>query len=322
MAYNTKNTNELLENKPKFSAFMQAPATQKAIMNTLQDETRKQKFTASIISAVTLNPALQECEPQTILSGALLGEALNLSPSPQLGHYFLVPFKDNKTSVKNATFQMGYKGYIQLAIRSGLYKNISVREVRECDDISLDNLTGEIIVKFHTNYNERLESEIIGYYSFIRLITGFEKSMFMSKQEMLDHADKYSPAFNKYDYEKYITGKIPVNELWKYSSYWYKSFDDMAFKTMIRQIISKWGVMSIELQKAYTSDDTYGIDDNNREYINAEGNEINETSEKAKKIVKENQSNQLNEVVNDSTGEINSKSEDDMIDIFNNALAE
>ena len=89
-----------------------------------------QRFISAIVSAVNTNPTLQECTNQSILSGALLGESLKLSPSPQLGHYYLVPFND-KNKGKVAQFQMGYKGYIQLAIRSGQYKKINVIAVKE-----------------------------------------------------------------------------------------------------------------------------------------------------------------------------------------------
>ena len=104
---------------------------QRAINNTLQDPNRARRFTSSIISAVSANPALQECEAGTIVSAALLGESLNLSPSPQLGQYYLVPFNDNKNHCKKAQFQLGYKGYIQLAIRSGYYKKLNVLAIKK-----------------------------------------------------------------------------------------------------------------------------------------------------------------------------------------------
>lgn len=113
--------------KPKFSVAIQTDAYQRLINNTLGDQDRARRFIASISSAVAINKDLQECDAGTVLSGALLGEALNLSPSPQLGQYYLVPFKD-KTKGKVATFILGYKGYIQLAIRSGNYKKINVIE--------------------------------------------------------------------------------------------------------------------------------------------------------------------------------------------------
>ena len=107
------------EQRPKFSVMVSTPAYQKLINNTLKDQNRAQRFIAAITSAVAVNPALQECDPATVLSGALLGESLGLSPSPQLGQYYLVPYENRKKGCKDAQFQMGYKGYIQLALRSG-----------------------------------------------------------------------------------------------------------------------------------------------------------------------------------------------------------
>ena len=130
-----------LQNKPKFSLEIQSDAYKRLINNTLGDPKRSAKFIAGITSAVATNQALQECDAGSILSGALLGEALNLSPSPQLGQYYLVPFNEK------AQFQLGYKGYIQLAIRSGQYKKLNVLAIKEGELISYDALNEEIDVK-------------------------------------------------------------------------------------------------------------------------------------------------------------------------------
>ena len=102
-----------------------------------------QRFISAIVSAVNTNSALQECTNQSILSGALLGESLKLSPSPQLGHYYLVPYND-KEKGKVAQFQLGYKGYIQLAIRSGQYKKLNVMAIKEGELESFDPLNEDI----------------------------------------------------------------------------------------------------------------------------------------------------------------------------------
>ena len=284
--------------KPKFSVFVNSKGVQQSILNTLQDATRSKKFTSSIISAVTMNPALLDCDQATIISGALLGESLNLSHSTQLGHYYLVPFNDKKKG-KVANFLLGYKGYIQLAIRSGQYKNINVKDVRDCDKIKIDSASGEVVVTFNEDYDLRLNSKIKGYYAYIKLVSGFEKSIYWSKEEMLIHADKYSPAFSKngvksqdpkkskVSYEDYINGNYNSNDEWKYSSFWYKSFDEMAFKTLLRQIISKWGIMSIEMQEAFTKDDTFGDNTEQRDYVDADYEEksIQEVNEKQEEKV-------------------------------------
>ena len=183
-----------------------------------------------------------------------MGQALNLSPSPQLGQYYLVPFKDNKRGCKVAQFQLGYKGYIQLATRSGQYKKINVLAIKEGELIKYNPLTEELEINIIEDEEIREHTETIGYYAMFEYMNGFQKSIYWSKKKMLLHADKYSSAFKLSAYKQLREGKIPENEMWKYSSYWYKDFDGMAFKTMLRQLISKWGVMSIEMEKAYSCD--------------------------------------------------------------------
>ena len=127
--------------KPKFSVAITTSGYQKLINNTLGDPLRAQRFISSITSAVAVNPALQECEAGSILAGALLGESMNLQPSPQLGQYYLVPFKMKEKRDRNgniiqpactkAQFVLGYKGYIQLALRTGQYKKLNVIEIKE-----------------------------------------------------------------------------------------------------------------------------------------------------------------------------------------------
>lgn len=248
--------NAPVEKKPKFSVAISTPTYQNLIRNTLADPERAKRFIASITSAVAVNPQLQECETSTIVAGALLGESLNLSPSPQLGQFYLVPFKQkakydrNRNLISpecvNAQFVLGYKGYIQLAVRSGMYRKIIVQEIKDGELIGWNPLTEEFDALIIDNEEKRDKTETIGYYAMFEYIDGFKKTMYWSKDKMLVYADKYSPAFSKDAYVKLINNEIPANEMWKYSSFWYKSFDDMAKKTMIRQLISKWGGMAVE----------------------------------------------------------------------------
>ena len=201
----------------------------------------KQRFITGVISAVNTNPALQECTNQSILSGALLGESLKLSPSPQLGHYFLVPFND-KDRGKVAQFQLGYKGYIQLAIRSGQYKKLNVLAVKKGELEYFDPLNEEIKINLMIDkWDEREEAETIGYYAMFELVNGYKKAIYWSKKQMESHAIKYSPGYKA---KKGFT-------------FWEKNFDGMAYKTMLRQLISKWGIMSIEMQSAFENDMTF-----------------------------------------------------------------
>lgn len=247
----TKPKNSLTQHKPTFSNFMASPAIQNKIKSVVKDSTA---FTGALVSAVATNPSLAECDQFTIFSAALLGESLKLSPSPQLGQYYLVPFNDKKRNCKVAQFLLGYKGYIQLAIRSGYYKKLNVLAIKEGELITFDPLDEIITVNLIQNDIVREQTPTTGYYAFFEYLNGFRKAMYWSKEKMLAYADKYAPAFAADKYELFINGEIPQADLWKYSSFWYKDFDAMAYKTMLIQLIKKWGIMSIEMQKAIDYD--------------------------------------------------------------------
>lgn len=271
--------------QPKFSVFM----NQENIKNLVQQAVGKdsQRFTAAIISAVSNNPALQKCEQSTILSAALLGQGLNLSPSPQLGHYYLVPFEDRKNNRTVAQFQIGYKGYIQLAMRSGQYTDLDVIEIKEGEYKGKDKKTGKTVFEFIEDDDIREGLPTVGYMAYFELVNGFRKQIYWTKSKMLIHADKYSRAFSKdgevvhtrygdkqkASYEDYIAGNYNSDDEWMYSSFWYKNFDEMAFKTMLRQLISKWGIMSIEMQDAYTHDDAIIGEDGTASYVEIDESE-------------------------------------------------
>jgi recombination protein RecT len=251
--------NAVVETKQRpFSVAIASSGFKELINRTLQNEARANRFVAAITSAVSVNPALQKCEAGSILSAALVGEALNLSPSPQLGQYYLVPFKKkgrgNEPESITAQFQIGYKGYIQLAIRSGFYKKINVLAVKSGELKRYDPLTEDLDIELIQDDEMREAADTTGYYAMFEYLNGFRKALYWSKTKMEAHAEKYSQAFNLAAYRDLQDGKIPQSELWKYSSFWYKSFDDMAHKTMLRQLISKWGIMSIELTTAIEKD--------------------------------------------------------------------
>lgn len=217
-----------------------------------------QRFISAIISATNTNPALQECTNQSILSGALLGESLKLSPSPQLGHYYLVPFND-KNEGKVAQFQLGYKGYIQLAIRSGQYKKLNVMAIKEGELECFDPLNEEIKINLMVDdWDKREAAPTIGYYAFFELTNGFRKALYWSKAQMEAHALKYSPGYKAK----------------KGYTFWEKNFDGMAYKTMLRQLISKWGIMSIELQNAFEGDMAVINEDGTKSYVETDSDII------------------------------------------------
>lgn len=279
MSVSNKLANRNSNNKPQtFSSYLTGDLVRKKI-NEMVGGRDGQRFITSIISAVSVNPALSECEYGTILSAAMLGESLKLSPSPQLGQYYMVPFNDKKRNCKVAQFQLGYKGYIQLAIRSGYYKKINVISIKEGELIRFDPLEEEIEVNLIEDEMEREAAPTIGYYAMFEYHNGFKKAMYWSRAKMIAHADKFSqafskdavkardPRFNKVSFADYEAGKVAEKDMWLYSSFWYKDFDGMAYKTMLRQLISKWGIMSIELQTAIDKDMAAIHEDGTVDYV-------------------------------------------------------
>ena len=287
------NTLQKQPAKVPFGAFMTTEGA-KANINKIVGGKNGPRFTSAIVSAVNANPALQECSNQSILSAALLGETLKLSPSPQLGHYYMVPFND-KTKGKTAQFILGYKGYIQLALRSGQYKKLNVLAIKEGELVRYDPLNEEIEVKIIPDEVERENAPTIGYYAFFEYLNGFRKTLYWSKDKMIAHADRFSQAFSKdacdistrsgvrhkVSFADYEAGNYNKKDEWMYSSFWYKDFDAMAYKTMLRQLISKWGIMSIDMVTAFESDYTVEAADGTRTYVELEDPAVAKLPEQA-----------------------------------------
>ena len=236
---------------------MTAYLTQDAVKNQINNVIGGKngtRFITSIVSAVNANEQLQQCTNQSILSAALLGESLNLSPSPMLGYYYMVPFNDRNKG-KVAQFQIGYKGLIQLAIRSGQYKKINVMSIKKGELEYFDPLNEEIKVKLMVdNWDAREKAETIGYYAMFELVHGFKKAMYWSKEQMEAHALQYSQGYRAK----------------KGYTFWEKDFDAMAHKTLLRQILSKWGIMSTELQAAVEADEAVIEEDGSKTYVDNE----------------------------------------------------
>lgn len=244
-----KNSLQKQPAKVPFGAYMTTEGA-KANINKIVGGKNGPRFTSAIISAVNANPTLQECTNQSILSAALLGETLKLSPSPQLGQYYMVPFND-KNKGKVAQFIIGYKGYIQLALRSGQYRKLNVLAIKEGELIRYDPLNEDIEVHLIEDEVEREKTPTIGYYAFFEYINGFRKTLYWSRERMEAHALRYSKG---YAAKKGYT-------------FWEKDFDAMAYKTMLRQLISKWGIMSIDMVTALETDNTIEAADGTRTYV-------------------------------------------------------
>lgn len=271
--------NNLTQAKKKtgLTAYLTQDAVKTQINNIIGGKDGS-RFISSIVSAVSTNPALQECTNNSIVSGALLGESLKLSPSPQLGHYYLVPFNNRQQGTKEAQFQLGYKGYIQLAIRSGQYKKLNVMAIKAGELIAFNPLDEEIEINLIKDFNERENAETIGYYAFFELTNGFRKAIYWSKEQMEAHATKYSMGYKAH----------------KGYTFWEKNFDGMAYKTMLRQLISKWGIMSIDMMKAFDGDMAV-MDGESPNYVDNQPDEFPETKEEVKVEATETQAEETTE---------------------------
>lgn len=271
--------NNLTQAKKKtgLTAYLTQDAVKTQINNIIGGKDGS-RFISSIVSAVSTNPALQECTNNSIVSGALLGESLKLSPSPQLGHYYLVPFNNRQQGTKEAQFQLGYKGYIQLAIRSGQYKKLNVMAIKAGELIAFNPLDEEIEINLIKDFNERETAETIGYYAFFELTNGFRKAIYWSKEQMEAHATKYSMGYKAH----------------KGYTFWEKNFDGMAYKTMLRQLISKWGIMSIDMMKAFDGDMAV-MDGESPNYVDNQPDEFPETKEEVKIEATETQTEETTE---------------------------
>lgn len=271
--------NQVGQAQQPFSTFMKNVGI-KLVANTITDSKRKTQFIANLVSAVSNNPTLQDCDQVSVVAAALQAEALHFPINNALGYVYLVPFNDKNSGMKKAQFQIGYKGYIQLAIRSGQYKSLEVTDVREGELAKFNPLTGQ---EFNwKDYSERISLPVIGYVARLELVNGFSKEIYWTYEKMLDHADKYSQAFSKnavvsqypkkckVSYDDYLAGNYPKEDEWKYSSFWYKDWQEMAYKTMLRQLLSKWGIMSVEMQEAFINDQAAFDENEKRDYIDSQ----------------------------------------------------
>ena len=192
-------------------------------------------FMSSIISATKANPSLGDCEPNSVISSAVIAATLNLPIQSNLGFAHIVPYNQKDSSgnqVKVAQFQMGYKGFIQLALRTAQYKNINASEVYEGELVNHDRITGEV----ELDTKKKKSNKVIGYVAYFKLINGFEKMLYLTREQVEGHGSKYSKSYsNKY-------GR------------WQQDFDSMALKTVIKLLLSKYGILSVDMQTAITVD--------------------------------------------------------------------
>lgn len=198
---------------------------------------RAPQFVTSLVAAAGGN-SLNTCKPDTVVSAALIAAGMDLPINQNLGFAYLIPYKDRKNNVTICQFQMGYKGFIQLAQRSGFYKTINATDVREGELVSMNRLAGEPVFEWLDD-EKREKANVVGYIAYFKLLNGFEKSLYMSVDALTNHATKYSKNYAKFK-----------------SGMWAEDFDAMAKKTVIKLLLSKFGPLSTQLQEAIQHDQT------------------------------------------------------------------
>lgn len=259
--------NEVVAKEKGIASFLAMPEVRENITNVLGKD-HVDSFVADVVACVQNNETLAKCTNKSIFSAALLSKSINLPLTPQLGYAYLVPF-DNKHQVngkteyvKEAVFQMGWKGYVQLALRSNNFRKLIATDVRKGEISGYNPFEDQYDVK-PLDFEKRNAKDdkgnclipIIGYYAKLEMVSGFVKEMYMSAEDMLEYAKKYSKAYR--------------NDLNKHTSYsfWSTKFEDMARKTMLRQLLGKYGLLTVELEKAYTHDMAIEREDGQLDYV-------------------------------------------------------
>ena len=239
----------------KFNAMLENPRTQEYLTNVLQE--KKQTFVSNMVALVSSNKALSECDPSTIMFSCLKATALSLPLDPALGMAWVLPYRDNKNNSTVATFQLGAKAYIQLALRTAQYRKINVRDVREGEIVGEDFVSGDM--QFKKLDKDRDSAPIIGFVAMFELVNGFSKQLYMSVDELNKHGKRYSQTYRK-------GYGLWADETMKYA---------MMEKTILKRLLSKYGVLSVEMQQAIKSD--FGVlgENDSVRYIDNEENAIN-----------------------------------------------
>lgn len=226
-----------MSNLKSFNQMIVNPNTQQYLQNVLGE--RRGEFVNNLVALVANNRQLQECEPTTLMFAALKATALRLPLDPNLAQAHVIPYRNNKTRTVEAQFQMGWRGFVQLAIRSGQFSTINVTDIREGELQGYDLITGEMQVKA---LPDRENLPIVGYMAFFRLNNGFTKSLYMTAGEVEQHAKRYSQTYNS------------KTEYIRKSSKWTTDFDAMARKTVLKLLLNRFAPLSVDMQQAVVAD--------------------------------------------------------------------
>ena len=212
---------------------------------------KKQAFVNNLTALVSNDKALQVCEPTTLMFAALKATALDLPLDNNLGFSYVIPYKNNKEGKTEAQFQCGYKGIVQLAIRSGQFETINVTDVREGELKGRNRMTGELAIDWIDDDTVRTKAKIIGYIGYFKLLSGYSKTTYWSIEELKEHGLNYSQTFKK------------GYGVWK------DNFNAMAKKTVLKLMLNKGDApMSVEMQQAIKYDQSVILDeDGNHRYV-------------------------------------------------------
>lgn len=242
----------------KLKAVLNAESVQEQFQNALAEN--KDLFIASIIDLYNGDKSLQECNPNAIVMEALKAAVLDLPISRSLGFAYIVVYKNKKkvtdpqtgrtdyVIVPTPTFIPGYKGYIQLAMRTGQYRTINADMVYEGELRTVNRLSGEVALD-----GKRTSDKVVGYFCYFQLLNGYSKTLFMSVEEMAKYAKRYAPGIKKETTIAQLIAKANDGIVSKNVG-WEGNFNDMALKTVIRRLISKYGYLSIKMQNAIGHD--------------------------------------------------------------------
>lgn len=256
------------EGKVKFTQALQTEKFQNLINTTLRDPKRANRFVAAVTSAVVANPLLNSCTPASIITSALQGEALELSPSPSLGEYYLVPYKK---SVRNAEtgewekipicqFQLGSAGRIQLAMRTGQYKDLDAVDVRQGEYRGRNPETGKPVIKFYEDEDMRENLPVIGYLGYFLLTNGFYHSVYFTVEQCLKWAERYSKSFDRKLYDKVKNGeKLDWKEEQAATQPWIAHTEEMCKNLVLRRAL-KNAPKSIEMRNIVEGDEKTDAD--------------------------------------------------------------
>lgn len=250
-----QQTNVAKQERPidLFKSIINAPSVQTQFNNALGEH--KDAFVASLIDLFTGDKSLQTCKPQLVIAEALRAATLRLPLNKALGFAYIVVYNNSVknpdgswTKVPTPTFIPGYKGYIQLAMRTGQYRTINADYVYEGELRKVNKLSGEIAFD-----GEKKSDKIVGYFCYFELLNGFAKTLYVALEDMAAYAKRYSPSVGKTTTIEQLIAKANDGIVSKKVG-WEGNFNDMALKTVIRRLLSKYGYLSVEMQNAISKD--------------------------------------------------------------------